>query len=69
LRKCENELTAAEVRTDDTIYGAKYQNLFDRIENYDEDEEIDDVIEPIIPMKFNGMTMTHGRIEDEDDRQ
>jgi hypothetical protein len=28
--------------------------LADRIENYDEDEEIDDVIEPIIPMKANG---------------
>jgi hypothetical protein len=27
--------------------------LADRIENYDEDEEIDD--EPIIPMKANGM--------------
>jgi hypothetical protein len=36
------------------------------IENYDEDEEID-VIEPIIPMKANGMDDDMDDSEDEDD--
>jgi DNA-directed RNA polymerase subunit delta len=57
FRNAKNELIeAVEVRTDDTIYLVKVSmKLADRIENYDEDEEIDDVIEPIIPMKANGM--------------
>jgi hypothetical protein len=39
-------------RTDDTNYLVKVSTkLADRIENYDEDEENDDVIEPLIPIK------------------
>jgi hypothetical protein len=32
--------------------------LADRIENYDEDEENDDVVEPLIPIKTWVWTMT-----------
>ena len=48
FRNAKNELVeAVEVRTEDTIYLVKVSTkLSDRIENYDEDEEIDDVIEP-----------------------
>jgi DNA-directed RNA polymerase subunit delta len=69
FRNAKNELIeAVEVRTDDTIYLVKVSmKLADRIENYDEDEEIDDVIEPIIPMKANGMDDDDMDDEDEDD--
>jgi hypothetical protein len=44
------------VRTDDTNYLVKVSTkLADRIENYDEDEENDDVVEPLIPIKPLGM--------------
>jgi hypothetical protein len=50
FRNAKNELIeAVEVRTEDNV-PSKYQ-AWDRIENYDEDDEIDDVIEPIIPTK------------------
>ncbi len=60
FRNAKNELVeAVEVRTDDTIYLVKVSTkLADRIENYDEDDEIADEIEPIIPIKG---------IEDEED--
>jgi hypothetical protein len=51
FRNAKNELVeAVEVRTDDTIYLVKVSTkLADRIENYDEDDEmiIDEVVEPI----------------------
>jgi hypothetical protein len=44
-------IEAVEVRTDDTNYLVKVSTkLADRIENYDEDEENDDVVEPLIPI-------------------
>lgn len=66
FRNAKNELIeAVEVRTDDTIYLVKVSTkLADRIENFDEDEEIDDVIEPIIPMKSLGMD---DDMDDDDD--
>ena len=66
FRNARNELIeAVEVRTDDTVYLVKVSmKLADRIENYDEDEEIDDVIEPVIPMKSMGMD---DDMDDEDD--
>jgi DNA-directed RNA polymerase subunit delta len=70
FRNAKNELIeAVEVRTEDTIYLVKVSTkLADRIENYDEDEEIDDVIEPSIPMKANGMDDDmDDEDEDEDD--
>jgi len=53
FRNAQNELVeAVEVRTEDTIYLVKVSTkLADRIENYDEDDEIADEIEPILPMK------------------
>ena len=51
FRNAKNELIeAVEVRTEDTIYLVKVSTkLSDRIENYDEDDEllIDEVIAPI----------------------
>jgi hypothetical protein len=69
FRNAKNELIeAVEVRTEDTIYLVKVSTkLADRIENYDEDEEIDDVIEPIIPMKALGMDDDDMDDDDDDD--
>ena len=51
FRNAKNELIeAVEVRTDDTIYLVKVSTkLADRIENFEEDDEIiiDEVVEPI----------------------
>ncbi|HWR94575.1 MAG TPA: hypothetical protein VN192_05200 [Flavobacterium sp.] len=49
FRNAQNELIeAVEVRTDDTIYLVKISTkLADRIENYDEDDEIAAEIDPI----------------------
>jgi hypothetical protein len=49
FRNARNELIeAVEVKTDDTIYLVKVSTkLADRIENYDEDDEIAAEIEPI----------------------
>ena len=53
FRNAQNELVeAVEVRTDDTIYLVKVSTkLADRIENYDEDDEIEEDIVPVVPMK------------------
>jgi DNA-directed RNA polymerase subunit delta len=49
FKNAQNELIeAVEVRTEDTIFLVKISTkLADRIENYDEDDEIDAEIEPI----------------------
>jgi DNA-directed RNA polymerase subunit delta len=49
FRNAQNELIeAVEVRTEDTVFLVKIStNLADRIENYDEDDEIANEIEPI----------------------
>ncbi len=67
FRNAKNELIeAVEVRTEDTIYLVKVSTkLSDRIENYDEDEEllIDEVVAPI-----KGLDLDDDDIdEDEDD--
>jgi len=61
FRNTKNELIeAVEVGTEDTIYLVKVSTkLADRIENYDEDDEIDIDVEPIVPIK--------GLDDDEDD--
>ncbi len=56
---------AVEVRTEDTIYLVKVSTkLADRIENYDEDDEIiiDDVVEPI-----KGLDLDDDIDDDDDD--
>lgn len=66
FKNAKNELVeAVEVRTEDTIYLVKVSTkLADRIENFDEDEDIDDEIEPIAPIK--GLDLDDD-IDDDDD--
>jgi DNA-directed RNA polymerase subunit delta len=61
FRNTKNELIeAVEVKTEDTIYLVKVSTkLADIIENYDEDDEIELDVEPIVPIK--------GLDDDEDD--
>lgn len=53
FRNAQNELIeAVEVRTEDTIYLVKVSTkLASRMEKYDEEEDIDSVVEPIDPIK------------------
>ena len=55
FRNAKNELIeAVEVKTIDTIYLVKVSTkLADRIGNYDEDDEIDDVVEPISGLELD----------------
>lgn len=66
FRNAKNELVeAVEVRTEDTIYLVKVSTkLADRIENYDEDDEIiiDEVVEPI-----KGLDLDDDIDEDDED--
>ena len=66
FRNAKNELIeAVEVRTDDTIYLVKVSTkLSDRIENYDEDDElfIDEVAAPI-----KGLDLDDDDIDDDED--
>jgi DNA-directed RNA polymerase subunit delta len=61
FRNAKNELIeAVEVKTEDTIYLVKVSTkLADRIGNYDEDDEIDDVVEPISGLELD--------VDDQDD--
>ncbi len=65
FKNAQNELIeAVEVRTDDTIFLVKISTkLADRIENYDEDDEIDSEIEPI----DEGISLDDDDIDDSDD--
>jgi DNA-directed RNA polymerase subunit delta len=67
FRNAKNELIeAVEVRTEDTIYLVKVSTkLADRIENYDEDDEINLDIEPVLPMK--GLDDDEDEDSDDDD--
>ena len=53
FRNAQNELIeAVEVKTEDTIYLVKVSTkLASRMEKYDEEDDIDSVIEPITPVK------------------
>lgn len=64
FRNAKNELVeAVEVKTIDTIYLVKVSTkLADRIGNFDEDEEIDDVVEPI-----SGLELDVDDADDDDD--
>lgn len=69
FRNAKNELIdAVEVRTEDTIYLVKVSTkLADRIENFDEDDEIDDVIEPIAIAPMKGIDIDDDDIDADDD--
>ncbi len=59
----DENIEAVEVRTEDTIFLVKISTkLSDRIVNYDEDDEIDDVIEPI-----SGLELDADDDDDDDD--
>lgn len=53
FRNAQNELVeAVEVRTEDTIYLVKVSTkLASRMEKFDEEDDLDSVIEPIEPIK------------------
>ena len=65
FRNAKNELVeAVEVRTEDTIYLVKVSTkLADRIENYDEDDEI--IIDDVEPIK--GLDLDDDLADDDDD--
>lgn len=65
FRNAKNELVeAVEVRTEDTIYLVKVSTkLADRIENYDEDDEI--IIDDVEPIK--GLDLDDDLSDDDDD--
>jgi DNA-directed RNA polymerase subunit delta len=67
FRNAQNELIeAVEVRTEDTIYLVKVSTkLASRMEKYDEDDDLDSVIEPIIPVA--GLDDDEDASDDDDD--
>jgi DNA-directed RNA polymerase subunit delta len=67
FRNAKNELIeAVEVRTEDTIYLVKVSTkLATRLENFDEDDEMDDVVAPLEPIK--GIDMGEEDMADDDD--
>jgi len=67
FRNAKNELVeAVEVRTEDTIYLVKISTkLADRIENYDEDDDIDLDVDTIEPVK--GIDLEDDSDDDDDD--
>ena len=68
FRNAKNELIeAVEVKTEDTIYLVKVSTkLATRLENFDEDDDIDDVVAPLEPIK--GIEIdTDEDMNDEDD--
>ncbi|MFV5696398.1 DNA primase [Flavobacterium sp. LB3P122] len=69
FRNAKNELIeAVEVRTEDTIYLVKVSTkLADRIENYDEDDDIDAVVEPISGLDLDDDDSVDDDDEDDDD--
>jgi hypothetical protein len=67
FRNAQNELIeAVEVRTEDTIYLVKVSTkLASRMEKFDEEDDIDSVIEPISPVK--GLDLDDDDIPSDDD--
>lgn len=69
FRNAKNELIeAVEVRTEDTIYLVKISTkLADRIENFDEDDDIDLDVDTIEPVKGLDLDDADDDDDDEDD--
>ncbi|WP_431241605.1 DNA primase [Flavobacterium sp. P21] len=67
FRNAKNELVeAVEVRTEDTIYLVKISTkLADRIENYDEDDDMDLDVDTIEPVK--GLDLDDDAADDDDE--
>ena len=68
-RNAQNEfIEAVEVRTEDTIYLVKVSTkLASRLENFDDDEDIDDVVEPIDAIK--GIDLDDDDAVDDDEEE
>jgi DNA-directed RNA polymerase subunit delta len=69
FRNAKNELIeAVEVRTEDTIYLVKVSTkLATRLENFDEDDEMDDVVTPLEPIK--GIDMGEDDMDEDEDEE
>ncbi len=69
FRNAKNELIeAVEVRTEDTIYLVKVSTkLATRLENFDEDDDIDDVVAPLEPIK--GIDMGDDDLGEEEEEE
>lgn len=69
FRNAQNELVeAVEVRTEDTIYLVKVSTkLASRLEKFDDDNDIDDVVEPIDSMKDMDIDDDDAPSDDDDD--
>jgi hypothetical protein len=69
FRNAKNELIeAVEVKTEDTIYLVKVSTkLANRMEKFDEDDDLAAVIEPIIPVK--GLDLDDDDMPSEDDEE
>ena len=69
FRNAKNELIeAVEVRTEDTIYLVKVSTkLATSMENFDEDDDIDDVVAPLEPIKGIDMGDEDEMNDDEED--
>ena len=67
FKNAQNELIeAVEVRTDDTIYLVKVsKKLANRLEKFEDDVDLDAVIEPITPIK--GLDLDDDDEDDDDD--
>lgn len=67
FRNAQNELIeAVEVRTEDTIYLVKVSTkLASRMEKFEEDDDLDAVIEPIAPVK--GIDLDDDDLSGDDD--
>ncbi|WP_432670461.1 DNA primase [Flavobacterium sp. SM2513] len=69
FRNAKNELIeAVEVRTEDTIYLVKVSTkLATSMENFDEDDDIDDVVAPLEPIK--GIDMGDDEMNDDEEEE
>lgn len=69
FKNAKNELIeAVEVRTEDTIYLVKVSTkLADRIENFDEDDDIDNVVVPISGIELDDEDAVSDDDDEEDD--
>jgi len=69
FRNAQNELIeAVEVRTEDTIYLVKVSTkLASRLEKFDEDDDIDDIVEPIDAIK--GIDLEDEDATDDDEEE
>lgn len=71
FRNAQNELIeAVEVRTEDTIYLVKVSTkLASRLEKFEEEDDIDDIVEPIDVIKDIEMEDDATASEDEDEEE